>query len=115
MSRIVLERRARRRYDVRLAIHYRISQRGTIARVGTATTCEMSGEGLSFRTRKPLPVGAHVEMVIEWPARYGDIYPIDLQCTGFILRSESGRTAVRIMSRKFRILSAPARGISVSA
>lgn len=115
MSKIVLERRARRRYDVHLAIHYRISQRGAIARVGTGTTCEMSTDGLSFRTRKPLPVGAHVEMVIEWPARYGDIYPIDLQCTGFILRSEAGRTAVRMMSRKFRIVSTPARTIPASA
>jgi hypothetical protein len=115
MPKIVHERRARRRYDMRLAIHYRVSQRGTIARVGSGTTCEISTDGLSFRTRKPLPVGAHIEMEIEWPARYSDVYPMDLQCTGFVLRSLGGRTAVRMMSRKFRILSNPARMIPASA
>jgi hypothetical protein len=75
----------------------------------------MSSIGLSFRSRKPLPVGSHLEMIIEWPARYGDIFPIDLQATGFVLRSEGGRTAVRVTSRKFRVLTAPAHSIQVSA
>ncbi len=115
MSKIVVERRARKRYEVRLAIRYRVSQRGTIARVGNGTTSEMSTDGLSFRTRKPLPIGSHIEMEIDWPMRYSDIYPMDLQCTGFIVRSEGGRTAVRLMSRKFRILSSPARTIRATA
>ena len=105
--KIIQERRVNRRYDVRLPVQYRISQRGFTAHTRVGTTCEMSTGGLSFRTRKPLPVGAHVEMVIGWPAKYGDIYPIDLQATGFILRSEGGRTAVRVMSRKFRVITAP--------
>jgi hypothetical protein len=54
-------------------------------------------------------------MVIEWPARYDDVYPIDLQATGFVVRSENGRTAVRVTSRKFRVMSAPAQSIPVSA
>jgi hypothetical protein len=115
VAKIALERRNNRRYDVRLPIHYRISQRGGLPRVGLASTCEISTEGLSFRTRKPLPVGAHVEMVIDWPVRYGETYPIDLQCTGFIIRSENGRTAVRVTSRKFRVLGAPEEAIPVSA
>jgi len=28
-------------------------------------------------------VGAHIEMMAEWPARYADTYPIGLQMTGF--------------------------------
>ncbi len=115
MSKIVFERRLNRRYEVRLPIHFRISNRSGVTRVGTATTCEISTHGLSFRSRKPLPVGAHVEMVIEWPVRYSDAYPIDVQATGFILRSDGGRTAVRMTSRKFRVLAAPAQAISVSA
>jgi hypothetical protein len=115
MSKIVLERRLNRRYEVRLPVHYRISNRSGVARVGTGTTYEMSTNGLSFRTRKPLPIGAHVEMLIEWPARYGDIYPVDLQATGFIVRSDGGRTAVRMTSRRFRVVATPAHSISVSA
>jgi PilZ domain len=115
MGKLPVERRASNRYDVRLPIHYRISQRGGIERSGTGTTFEMSSTGLSFRSRKPLPIGAHLEMIVEWPARYGDLYPIDLQATGFVVRSESGRTAVRVTSRRFRVLTAPAHSVSVSA
>ncbi len=115
MSRVVLERRAYRRYELRLPVQYRVSQRGQVSRVGTGTTYEISSDGLSFRTRKPLPVGAHIEMTIDWPARYGDLYPIDLQATGFVVRSEKTRTAVRMTSRKFRVASAPEQSVPVSA
>jgi len=115
MAKLSVERRTSNRYDVRLQVHYRVSQRGGMDRSGTGITYDMSSNGLSFRSRKPLPVGAHLEMAIEWPARYGDIYPIDLQATGFVVRSESGRTAVRVTSRKFRVLTAASESIPVSA
>ena len=102
---MTLEKRATKRYDLHLPIHYRISQKGEVPRWGTGSTREMSTNGLSFRTRKPLPVGCHVEMIVDWPARYGDEQPIDLQLTGFVLRSDGNRTAVRVTSRRFRINS----------
>lgn len=105
MDKIGNERRASRRYELHLPVHYRISQKGVIAKWGTGMTREMSTNGLSFRTRKPLPVGAHVEMVVDWPAKYAEDQPIDLQLTGFIVRSDDHRTAVRITSRRFRINS----------
>ena len=79
---------SRRRYELHLPVHYRISQKGVVARWGTGMTREMSTTGLSFRTRKPLPVGSHVEMIVDWPAKYADDQPIDLQLTGFIVRSD---------------------------
>lgn len=86
-------------------MHYRLSQKGAVARWGTGVTKEMSTSGLSFRTRKPLPVGSHIEMIVDWPAKYADDQPIDLQLTGFIVRSDNHRTAVRVTSRRFRINS----------
>jgi hypothetical protein len=115
MAKFGVERRTSNRYDVRLQMHYRVSQRSGMDRSGTGTTHDMSSSGLSFRSRKPLPVGAHLEMVIEWPARYEDLYPIDLQATGFVVRSENGRTAVRVTSRKFRVLADQAQTIPASA
>jgi hypothetical protein len=105
ITRMVQEQRGSRRYELHLPIHYRISQKGVPARWGTGTTREMSTTGLSFRTRKPLPVGSHVEMIVDWPAKYADDQPIDLQLTGFIVRSDGNRTAVRVTSRRFRINS----------
>jgi len=103
MQNLSQERRTTRRYELHLPVHFRISQKGVVARWGSGLTRDISTSGLSFRTRKPLPVGSHIELVVEWPAKYGDQQTIDLQLTGFIVRSDSGRTAVRITSHRFRI------------
>jgi hypothetical protein len=108
MEKRTTDRRESRRYDVRLPLQYRVSQKGVMPRTGSGLTLDMSASGLSFRCRKPLPVGSHIEVVVDWPAKYGDVYPIDLQVTGFVLRSDHGRTAVRMTSRKFRVASEPA-------
>ena len=97
------ERRSNQRYELHLPVHYRVSQKGAIARWGTGVLREMSTGGLSFRTRKPLAVGSHIEVVVDWPARYADTHPVALQVTGFVLRSDGGRTAVRVTSHRFRI------------
>jgi hypothetical protein len=53
--------------------------------------------------------------MVQWPARYGDLYPIDLQITGFVVRSDAGRTAVRMTSHKFRVAEDPAEPIRATA
>jgi hypothetical protein len=108
MDTIAGERRLNRRFHLRLPVHYRLSLKGEPSRAGSGLTCDISTTGINFRSRRPLPVGAHIEVVVTWPAHYDDIYPIDLQITGFVVRSDNGRTAVRITSHKFRIGSAPA-------
>ena len=110
-----LERRTGRRYDLRLPIHYRISQKGGVPRSGTGMTCDISTGGLSFRCRRPLNPGAHIEIVVNWPAKFGDLYPIDLQITGFVVRSDGNRTAVRLTSHRFRVDSIAEVPIQVSA
>jgi hypothetical protein len=45
-------------------------------------------------------------MTVEWPSKYGDLYPIALQLTGFIVRSLGGRIAVRVTSKKFHVETA---------
>jgi hypothetical protein len=108
MQRLILERRAHPRYDLRLPLHYRIAQRGEAPVSGSGLTLDLSVEGISFRCRKPLPVGAHIELSVDWPVRYGEIYPVDLLATGFVVRSDHGRTAIRMTSHKLRISSNPA-------
>ena len=115
MDRTATDRRRATRYGVRLPVRYHVSQKGSIARSGSGLTLDMSSTGVSFRCRKPLPEGAHIEMVIDWPARYGDLYPVDLLITGFVVRSDQHQTAVRMTSRKFRVAEAPEESIRVSA
>jgi PilZ domain len=115
MAKAVTERRLNQRYDVHLPIHYRVSQKGATSRWGTGMTSDISSNGVSFRCRRPLPVGAHVEMIIDWPARHDGAYPIDLQATGFVVRSSATRAAVRITSRRFRIELSPAQPMGATA
>jgi hypothetical protein len=97
-----VERRVNRRYDIRLPLHYRVSEDGHPPRSGTGMTYDLSTYGVGFHCRRPLPVGARIFMSIAWPTKYQDVHPIDLLVTGSVVRSESGRTAVRVTSRKFR-------------
>ena len=115
MEKFAVERRRHLRYGVRLSLHYHVSQKGGMARSGSGLTLNMSTNGLSFRCRKPLPVGSHIEMVIDWPAKYADVYPVDLLVTGFIVRSDPHHTAIRMTSRRFRVADAPDQTIRVSA
>jgi hypothetical protein len=115
MEKSSADRRRNPRYGVRLTVHYHVSQKGTIARSGSGFTLNMSTNGMSFRCRKELPVGAHVEMVIDWPVKNADAYPVDLLVTGFIVRSDNHHTAIRMTSRKFRVTEAPEQAIRVSA
>jgi len=98
------DRRSRRRYEIHLPLQYRISQRSSVAIIGTGTTCDLSTGGLGFRCRRTLPVGAHIELSIEWPALYGDGLAMELQVTGFVIRAEGNRVGVRVNSHRFRLL-----------
>ena len=110
MAKAVADRRVNQRYGIHLPIHFRVSQKGATTRWGTGVTCDISSNGVSFRCRRPLPVGAHVEMIVDWPAQHNDAYPIDLQATGFVVRSSATRAAVRMTSRRFRIEMAQPMG-----
>lgn len=97
------DRRHSRRFNVRLTLRYRVSERGSEQRWNTAITRDMSRDGVIFKTRRTLPVGAHLEMRFDWPVRYDSTYPVALQATGFVMRSAEGRTAVRISSHRFDV------------
>jgi hypothetical protein len=115
MKSTIMERRSNPRYDLRLPIRYRVSQKGAVPYTGTGLTHNLSVHGVAFRCRKPLPVGAHVELLVDWPAKYSDLYPLELQATGFVLRSVNGRTAIRMTSHRLRISPEPAEQIRASA
>jgi len=97
------ERRYTKRYDIRLPMRYRVSLKDSVPISGSGSTCDLSTTGVGFRCRRPLPVGAHIELLVEWPARHGDADPLELQITGFVTRNEAGRVGVRSTSRKFRV------------
>jgi len=115
MDSVEVERRNCRRYDLRFPVHYRVSEKGAATRTGSGSTYNLSSSGVGFRCRRALPVGAHIEMTVDWPSKYGDLYPVELLITGFIVRSDGGRIAVRVSSRRFRVDSVPAQPFRATA
>jgi hypothetical protein len=97
------ERRGKQRFVVDLTVHFRLSIKGFPSRWGTGTVHDMSSSGVSFRSRRQLPVGGHLELIIDWPCVRADKHPITLHATGLVVRSSGSKTAVQIPSHRFRI------------
>jgi hypothetical protein len=103
MASTIDNRRRVQRFNLRLNLRYRVSEKGIEHRWSTGTTRDLSREGLGIKPRRALTVGSHIEIRIEWPARYDDVHPVELHITGFVIRSENGRAAVRIGSHRFLV------------
>ena len=102
MKRIAEERRESIRFEIRLTLRYRLSLKGDVEdHWQSGVTRDISKDGVGFKTRRPLPVGCHIELRIDWPTNDGEQFPVDLQATGFVIRSDPNRTAVRISSHRF--------------
>ena len=97
------DRRIHQRYGIRIPVQFRVSQKGATSRWGSGTTGDFSSHGVRFRCRRQLPLGAHIELVVEWPAKQEGVRPIHLHATGFIVRSSGTEAAVRITSCRFEI------------
>jgi PilZ domain len=104
MEHMTGNRRQVQRFNIRLNLRYRVSEKGIEHRWSSGTTRDLSREGLGIKPRRPLSVGSHIEIRIDWPARYEAVHPVELQITGFVIRSENGRAAVRISSHRFLVL-----------
>jgi hypothetical protein len=90
------ERRLSWRYKVGLAIQVRVSEGRTVSRWRTGKTYDMSTRGIMFRCGQPLPVNAQVEMIIDWPAKQDDRFPIFLLAAGDVVRTRGKKIAVRM-------------------
>ena len=115
MTPATADRRNNQRYGIHIPIQFRFSQKGTTSRWGSGTTGDFSSHGVRFRCRRPVPVGAHIEMVIDWPAKQEGVRPIHLHATGFVVRSTGSEAAVRMTSCHFEIGHAAATALSATA
>ena len=95
------ERRKCRRYPVKLSIHYRLSRARAVWEEGLGATRDMSAEGVSFRADRDLPVGAEVELRIDWPVKLDGVPGLCAVISGRILRCNENEIAVAIVESEF--------------
>jgi hypothetical protein len=108
-------RRTSQRFGIHMPIHFRVSQRGAASRWGSGTTGDFSSTGVRFRCRRALPVGAHIEMIVDWPAMQEGLRPIHLHATGFIVRANGNQAAACLTCCRFEMTDAVTQSLAATA
>ena len=70
---------------------------------GDGRTIAISSGGVRFDCRLDLPVGLHIRVAIEWPAKLGDGASLYLSATGRIQSSNMCEIEIVIVRHEFRI------------
>jgi c-di-GMP-binding flagellar brake protein YcgR len=102
VSEISGDRRARRRYDVDLKVHYRVLRQDQVVRTGSGKTFNISGGGIACQLDETLKPGSKIELSIAWPVMLNQNCALKLVVTGKIIRSDSSLTALRMKGYEFR-------------
>jgi hypothetical protein len=89
------DRRADRRYQLRLPMRYRLLRGRRVLHEGTAYTSDVGRGGLSFDAGRFLPSGLAVEISIDWPVLLRGDESIQLRISGRITRSDGREVAVK--------------------
>lgn len=109
MDFISADRRTSARFELRLPLRYRVSQGTETIWKGTGRTVDISRTGIRFHSSRPFPLGSHVELQIEWPIRYGDLFPMQLNLRGIVVRSDNKQVVLRNRTWEFRVVAAEGR------
>jgi hypothetical protein len=61
----------------------------------------LSSGGVSFVAGEALPVGADVEVSMNWPVKLDGVHPLTLRLFGNVIRSDGNTVAARITREEF--------------
>ena len=101
------DRRADRRYELRLDVKWKLIRRRRVLETGVGETVDFSSGGLLFRTERTLPVGFNVELAIAWPVLLHNVAPLQLVVCGRVVRSAGQKTAIQMTQHEFRTIGQP--------
>ena len=91
---LIEERRTRKRYPIRLEVHFRGTHRGKRF-TGCGRTLNVSSSGLLIASDEHVRQGTVLRMCVDWPFLLNGITPIQLVAEGRVVRTyESGFAAV---------------------
>jgi hypothetical protein len=96
------DRRRARRYPIGLDVRYFTRNGSQSVQTGLARTQEISSSGLSFHPGTLLPVGASIELSLNWPYLLENSCHLQLIIWGRVVRSDQQVTAVKTSRHEFR-------------
>jgi hypothetical protein len=97
-----LERRVSVRFALDLGLRYSIACRASPVENGTGRTIDLSSSGLAFTADKPIPVGAKVDVSIDWPAMLDGGVQLQLTMAGLVVRTSGNVTALQVLRHEFK-------------
>jgi hypothetical protein len=101
-EQIAGDRRSDRRYEIQLDLRWKLIRRRRVLDTGVGHTLDLSSGGILFEAGRPMPPGLNVELSVSWPILLRNIAPMQLCIAGRIVRSQGGRTAIRMTQHEFR-------------
>ena len=97
-----VERRASRRYPIKLSASFEAPRRDGPSVHGSARVVNISSGGLLLYSEHALEKGQTIRLRIDWPALLNNVVPLTLRVEGQTVRAEGNCTAVKIVKSEFR-------------
>lgn len=95
------DRRLARRYEIELDLRIAAMGAGGVANIGSGRSCNLSSGGVLFESAAQLPVGAHVELWIRWPAPLDRTRPLTLIANGIVVRKQDHLYGLSLVRHEF--------------
>jgi len=96
------DRRRDKRYELELALRWKLIRRRRLLESGEGRTLDLSSGGILFDAGRPLPAGLNVELSVTWPVMLHNVAPLQLVVYGKIVRSAGRQTAIRMVQHELR-------------
>jgi len=104
------DRRASRRFPLRLAVKYRRVGSSSISNWISSESLNISSSGLLFTTNEAVLPGQSIEAFIAWPVCLDNRIPLKLVIKGSIVRKTGDHTAICFERYEFKTSQMPSDG-----
>lgn len=94
------ERRSRQRFQLALAVEYKLLGRGD--RTGSGKTRNISSTGVLIEVADRQPLSGSIELVVTWPCVLDGVCALKLLMKGRIVRNEGQGIAIQSRQYEFR-------------
>ena len=102
-------RRRHFRYGFKTELRYKVTRNGAVLLAGRGSTVDMGAGGLLVSVDRSLPMGARIEVTLDWPGLCLGRTSARLVVFGQIVRAGEATAAVRILHHEFHAFGEAAR------
>lgn len=91
-----------KRYPVQFDLCYKLVRTGQVLERGLGKTREFSQGKVRFSADRILPIGADLELSLDWPLRIHGVSSLHLIISGHVIRSSRKESTLKITRYEFR-------------